>query len=229
MSSEEQNAKTFPVLWQSLTHAERYRMQQRGCPRTVPWSFVEPHRAQAKRNHDQTLERLAQRGGLSPAEIVALVTGRPLRRFMGGRDSDWVPELLALLAEHAIASEDDDIDDAIDASRRAEGKPELNAGRLELESLPVGVLVAAVRRLRRERDEARQAAVTEVFAVTEYAPNPSGPDSGDELVCVCSSLDGAKAYVAQRGPGRWLRMVVYRCRIDDTQVEPVAVLAEGGA
>jgi hypothetical protein len=40
-------------------------------PRSVPWDFVEPFRAQALRNHSQTLERLAARGGLAPEEIHA--------------------------------------------------------------------------------------------------------------------------------------------------------------
>lgn len=38
-------------------------------PRSVPWSFAETFREQAKKNHDQTLERLAERGGLAPEEM----------------------------------------------------------------------------------------------------------------------------------------------------------------
>lgn len=38
-------------------------------PRSVPWSFVERFRARAERNHSQTLERLAERGGLAPEEM----------------------------------------------------------------------------------------------------------------------------------------------------------------
>lgn len=40
---------------------------------TVAWSFVAPHEAQARINHRQSLERLAQRGGLDPAELWAVV------------------------------------------------------------------------------------------------------------------------------------------------------------
>jgi hypothetical protein len=36
---------------------------------SVPWSLVEPHRAQALRNHSQSLETLASRGGLGLAEL----------------------------------------------------------------------------------------------------------------------------------------------------------------
>lgn len=48
--------------------------------RSVPWAFVAPHAAQARANHDQTLERLAERGGLSACELVAVLEGR-----------DWEP------------------------------------------------------------------------------------------------------------------------------------------
>ncbi|KKL12344.1 hypothetical protein LCGC14_2536710 [marine sediment metagenome] len=43
--------------------------------RGVPWRIVEPHRKQAMTNHDQTLERLAERGGLSLDELVAVISG----------------------------------------------------------------------------------------------------------------------------------------------------------
>ena len=70
------------------------------CPRTVPWSFVEPHREQAERNHDQTLERLNERGGLDPVELWAIVHKmNPFRR--GGNAPSladaitWLKEQLA--------------------------------------------------------------------------------------------------------------------------------------
>lgn len=47
-----------------LSQAERDRW-----PESLPWSLVEPWRAQAERNHGQTLERLNERGGLSPLEL----------------------------------------------------------------------------------------------------------------------------------------------------------------
>jgi len=64
--------RTFPVLWQG-DRAYLFRLQELGCPRTVPWAFIEQYRDGCLRNHDQTPERLAQRGGLSPAEIVAVI------------------------------------------------------------------------------------------------------------------------------------------------------------
>lgn len=49
------------------------------CPRSVPWAAVEPARSTAMKNHGQTLERLAERGGLSPKELVCALDGLKLR------------------------------------------------------------------------------------------------------------------------------------------------------
>jgi hypothetical protein len=64
------DARTFPIQrpW------ERSRMI--ACPSSIPWSLIEPHAKQAQRNHDQTLERLAERGGLSPSEAIAVLADR---------------------------------------------------------------------------------------------------------------------------------------------------------
>jgi alkanesulfonate monooxygenase SsuD/methylene tetrahydromethanopterin reductase-like flavin-dependent oxidoreductase (luciferase family) len=43
------------------------------CPTMVPWALVEPHERQARANHYQTLARLAERGGLDPCELWAVV------------------------------------------------------------------------------------------------------------------------------------------------------------
>ena len=42
----------------------------------VPWEFVAPHEQQARRNHNQTLKRLAQRGGLSWSELELVLLGQ---------------------------------------------------------------------------------------------------------------------------------------------------------
>lgn len=39
----------------------------------IPWKFIEPHDPWAIKNHGQTLERLAQRGGMSWEEILAVI------------------------------------------------------------------------------------------------------------------------------------------------------------
>lgn len=43
---------------------------------SIPWSLIEPHAAQAQKNHQQTLERLAERGGLDATEALAVLEER---------------------------------------------------------------------------------------------------------------------------------------------------------
>lgn len=47
----------------------------------VPWDLIEPHEAQAQRNHSQSLARLSERGGLGACEAVAILEDRPHRRM----------------------------------------------------------------------------------------------------------------------------------------------------
>ena len=42
---------------------------------SVPWEFMAPHEAQARKNHGQTLEGLAERGGLGCAEAWVIIHG----------------------------------------------------------------------------------------------------------------------------------------------------------
>jgi len=57
----------------------------KGQPSSVPWEIVEPHRKRAEKNHYQTLERLAERGGLSWAELVAVMADRPIRDIFNAK------------------------------------------------------------------------------------------------------------------------------------------------
>ena len=59
--------RDFPV------HSEDVR--RIGGQRTVPWEFLLPHEQQALHNHGQTLERLAERGGLGWGEMLDIVNG----------------------------------------------------------------------------------------------------------------------------------------------------------
>ena len=45
-------------------------------PARIPWEMMEPHAEQARRNHNQSLERLKQRGGLSTCEALAIMDDR---------------------------------------------------------------------------------------------------------------------------------------------------------
>lgn len=44
---------------------------------SVPWAMLVPHRQRAMINHDQSLERLAERGGLTVTEILAVIDDTP--------------------------------------------------------------------------------------------------------------------------------------------------------
>lgn len=60
----------------------RWRMRRfpiMGGP-SIPWEIIAPHNAQAIANHDQNLERLAERGGLSPLEAICVLEDRKWRR-----------------------------------------------------------------------------------------------------------------------------------------------------
>jgi hypothetical protein len=45
----------------------------------LPWSLIAPHERQAMVNHGQTLERLAERGGLGFTEAEAVIRGMSWR------------------------------------------------------------------------------------------------------------------------------------------------------
>lgn len=68
--------RTFPIL-----RDYRERCARPDARRSVPWAWVAPHEEQARSNHSQSLERLAQRGGLGPDELYLAVHGQPLRRL----------------------------------------------------------------------------------------------------------------------------------------------------
>lgn len=42
----------------------------------IPFEVIEPHREQAMKNHGQTLERLAERGGLDYDEMLSVLEDR---------------------------------------------------------------------------------------------------------------------------------------------------------
>ena len=48
----------------------------------IPWRLIAPHERQAQRTHSQTLERLAERGGLSPCEAMAVLEDREWCRMV---------------------------------------------------------------------------------------------------------------------------------------------------
>lgn len=57
----------------------RFRIHSEGFD--IPWEVVAPFADQAHANHYQTLERLHERGGLSPQELWCVMNRKPLRSF----------------------------------------------------------------------------------------------------------------------------------------------------
>ena len=63
---------SFPVKWPTEVY-NRKRFERLNCPKSIPWSLVEPHDAQARLNHGKNLKRLSYGGGLTPQELVAVL------------------------------------------------------------------------------------------------------------------------------------------------------------
>lgn len=59
-------ARQFPIMEQGTFSAF-----------SIPWSMIESHNEQALKNHSQSLETLASRGGLSPTEALCVLDNRP--------------------------------------------------------------------------------------------------------------------------------------------------------
>ena len=57
----------------------------------IPWSAIAPYESRAKKNHGQSLQRLAERGGLSCGEALAVLEDRP-----------WTPQSGAEALLHAL-------------------------------------------------------------------------------------------------------------------------------
>lgn len=107
--------RRFPLLYQGRAEEPlRERLPN------VPWEFLAPHEAQALRFHTQTIKRLAERGGLGPSEMLAVVEDRNYQRM---EESRAVDVLLVLVADwertHNQAPGLTDVDVAVAKEREA--------------------------------------------------------------------------------------------------------------
>lgn len=66
-------SKRFPVLLDYYTSKD-LAASETVCLSSVPWGFMIQFERTARQFHNQSLERLAERGGLSPNEIVVIIT-----------------------------------------------------------------------------------------------------------------------------------------------------------
>jgi len=106
------NMKTFPIL--SAFH---------GWRKEVPFDFVAPHESQAKRNHYQSLKKLAERGGLSPVELYAVIRGLDWTK-----ENHWLYEMEDSEAENII-------DQWLNEDKKTEKEKHTPASKSELSEL----------------------------------------------------------------------------------------------
>ena len=93
--------RTFPVLWQG-PRPYMNALADNDCPRSVPWDFVAEHAERCQLNHSQTPQRLAERHGLSPEEMLAVVKGHSLS-FATALDYWHDPALAVRMLKEAVA------------------------------------------------------------------------------------------------------------------------------
>jgi hypothetical protein len=91
MCVEHSSPLMFPLQHPYVEAKEEHKP----VPLFVPWEFMRPHERQARINHDQTLARLAERGGLDVSEALAILKGQHWKQVEWG---PAVTEFLALLA-----------------------------------------------------------------------------------------------------------------------------------
>jgi hypothetical protein len=72
--SSDLSGKRFPI---SL---DDQRSICREVPESIPWEAISAHESEARANHGQSLDALAQRGGLSPYELLAVLFDRSFWR-----------------------------------------------------------------------------------------------------------------------------------------------------
>lgn len=70
----------------------------------IPWEIIEPHEAQARANHGgQSLRQLADRGGLSPAEALAVMADQPFAVLRSHEQAEAYRQLLLAILRASFA------------------------------------------------------------------------------------------------------------------------------
>ncbi len=78
------------------TTERQFPIMSRGERASIPWGVIAPHEAQARRNHGQSLARLAERGGLCWAEAWGVLTGVGWSRLPKGQEAECKAAVLAI-------------------------------------------------------------------------------------------------------------------------------------
>lgn len=93
------NTMTERRMFPMIVTRRAPRFPQDPCPRAIPWDFLAPHEQQALKNHDQSLEKLASRGGLSGQEAVAIVRGQHWREGLKLSETEAACILIQMIDE----------------------------------------------------------------------------------------------------------------------------------
>jgi hypothetical protein len=71
----------------------------------IPWRVIAPHEAQARRNHGQSLGRLAERGGLNWTEAWGVLNGVGWSRLPKRQEAQCKAAVLAICAKEPASHE----------------------------------------------------------------------------------------------------------------------------
>ena len=82
-------------------HYNAFPVLQPGKPQEyIPYNIIAPHEAQAMRNHDQSLQRLAERGGLDWSEILAVLKDKTWKEMGYGLNDTGGIDARQAVMEH---------------------------------------------------------------------------------------------------------------------------------
>jgi len=94
-------------------------------PKSVPAMFVYLHEAQCERNHGQTANRLAERGGLNWSELFAVLHDKPFRSMHEQEAHDGCMSYMDSLAAQRHASQYAFTDEGIARQAAHDAAPKL--------------------------------------------------------------------------------------------------------
>lgn len=103
-----ERASVTATEWSAIRHAllKYMALTERTFPimkgPRIPWRAIAPFEEQARRNHSQSLERLAERGGLSPCEAVAIMENREWHRMDAAAALKRLNELTSVPTDEKI-------------------------------------------------------------------------------------------------------------------------------
>jgi len=95
--------KMFPI--QSEFNRTKWERQQaiEDLPQMfIPWDMIAPHNAQSLENHQQSITRIAERGGFSRCEAIAVLEDRKWSKMT---ECDADTKLKRMVAEYLEAAD----------------------------------------------------------------------------------------------------------------------------